>query len=149
VNWLEHWKRTEPLRLYLYGIVVPLLGAAVVYGLLTTEQLTAWLAVAGAALLGVGALERARSRHLWAPASVERETDAADDRGYAEGLEDGTRRGHLEVRTASAEELEQVLARDPQPATAHMASLGRCRNVEGGHRCVLPPHPQGVGHRYE
>lgn len=129
-GWLQRWQDTEPLRLYLYGIVVPLLGAAVTYGLLTTEQLGAWLAVAGAALLGVGALERVR-RIVWAPAAVDDALTLTDRRAYADGLRDSD------------------TEHDAQPATAHMRSLGRCRNVERGNRCTLPPHPEAVAHRYE
>lgn len=129
-SWWQRWNEQEPLRLHLYGVMVPALAAAVTYGLLTTEQMGAWLAVAGAALLGVGTLERVR-KIVWAPASVDDALTAADRRGYTDGLRDSD------------------VEHDAQPATAHMQSLGRCRHVEGGNRCVLPPHPEGVGHRFD
>ena len=51
-SFLERWAETEPLRLYLYGITVPLFGVALVYGWLNAEQLAAWLAVAAALFIG-------------------------------------------------------------------------------------------------
>jgi hypothetical protein len=133
-SFLDRWRDTEPLRLWLYGIVVPALAAAVVYGWLTTEQMGAWLAVAAAALLGVGAMERVR-RTVWAPASVERRMHEVDADAYQDGRDDAERGSGLPVALV--------------PPTALMQALGRCRNVEAGNRCVLPPHPEGVEHRYE
>lgn len=56
---LDRWRQTEPLRLWLYGIAVPLLLALVGYGLLTDHYAALWLAVLQAALLG-GGTEAAR-----------------------------------------------------------------------------------------
>jgi len=59
----DRWRDTEPVRLYLYGLLVPAAGLAVLYGLLSAEQAAGWLVVAGAALgVGVPAVELARSR---------------------------------------------------------------------------------------
>lgn len=130
-SFLDRWRDTEPVRLWLYGVTVPALAAAVVYGWLTTEQMGAWLAVAAAALLGVGAMERAR-RIVWAPATVNRELQLADRRAYAEGHDDGARSIGSGV-----------------PMTVAMRQVGRCRNVEGGRRCVMPAHPEAVVHQYD
>lgn len=54
------WKDTEPVRLYLYGILGPLVALLVVLGVVQADQAVLWLAV-GAAVLGVPAVERARS----------------------------------------------------------------------------------------
>lgn len=54
VTLLERWRQTEPLRLWLYGIAVPLLLALVGYGLLTGAHSALWLAVLQAILLGAG-----------------------------------------------------------------------------------------------
>jgi hypothetical protein len=134
-SFLDRWRDTEPLRLYLYGITVPLLAAAVTYGWLTTEQLGAWLAVAAALFVGSTAAGELARRVVWAPASVDRQLQVADADGYRDGREDAVRGSGLPAALV--------------PATALMQALGRCRNVEDGHRCVLPPHPQGVVHQYE
>jgi hypothetical protein len=148
-GWLQRWQDTEPLRLHLYGITVPVLAAAVVYGWLTTEQMGAWLAVAAALFVGSTAAGELARRKVWAPASVDLAVRTADDDGYADGLEDGMHRARVQVTTAGPEELQEALERDPQPATAHIQAAGRCRHVESGDRCVLPVHPQEVRHRYE
>lgn len=54
------WQETEPVRLYLYGVLVPLVALLVALGVVQTDQALLWLAV-GAAVLGVPAVERARS----------------------------------------------------------------------------------------
>lgn len=51
---LTRWRQTEPVRLWLYGIAVPLLALLVGYGFLTEHALALWLAVFQAALLGAG-----------------------------------------------------------------------------------------------
>ena len=45
---IGRWRDSEPLRLYLYGLVGPLLALAVVYGLLDAREVAAWAAVAAA-----------------------------------------------------------------------------------------------------
>lgn len=65
---LARWRQTEPLRLWLYGIAVPLLLALVGYGLLTDAHSTLWLAVLQAALLS-GGVEGAR-QFVVAPATA-------------------------------------------------------------------------------
>jgi len=54
------WKDTEPVRLYLYGVLGPLVALLVALGVIQADQALLWLAV-GAALLGVPAVERARA----------------------------------------------------------------------------------------
>lgn len=53
--------RREPVRFYLYGVLLGGEGVALTYGLLSKEQAAAWLGL-GAAMLAVPAIERARSR---------------------------------------------------------------------------------------
>lgn len=79
---LARWKQTEPLRLWLYGIAVPLLAALVGYGLLTGTQAGLWLAVLTAALLG-GGVEAAR-QYVVSPATAR----AALTEAAAAGLQD-------------------------------------------------------------
>jgi hypothetical protein len=135
-SWLDRWRDTEPLRLHLYGITVPLLAVCVTYGWLTTEQLGAWLAVAAALFLGSTLAGELARRVVWAPASVAARVAQQDELAYADGREDAERR-------AAAAETEL------QPATAFMGRLDRCRRVENGDRCTLPAHPEGVEHRFD
>lgn len=143
INLLDRWRDTEPLRLYLYGITVPVLAAAVTYGWLTTEQLGAWTAVAGALFVGSTAAGELARRAVWAPATVDRTVAAVDERAYTDGVEDGERR-------AAGAPLEQAarVAGEQVPATATMQALGRCRRVENGNRCTLPAHPEAVAHLF-
>lgn len=50
----------EPVRTYLYGVLVPGLALCVAYGLISAEQAPLWIA-AGGAVLGFPAVEVARS----------------------------------------------------------------------------------------
>lgn len=50
----------EPVRLYMYGILVPLAGVLVFYGLLTEQSAPLWIALLNA-VIGVPAIETARS----------------------------------------------------------------------------------------
>jgi hypothetical protein len=52
--------KTEPVRLYLYGLAAPVLALLVYFGLVSTDAVPLYLAVAGAVLL-VPAVESARS----------------------------------------------------------------------------------------
>lgn len=61
MNLLTRWSAAEPVRLYLYAVLVPALAVAIGYGLLTGAQAALWLALA-AAVLGVPATEAARAR---------------------------------------------------------------------------------------
>lgn len=65
---LARWRQTEPLRLWLYGIAVPIVALLVGYGLLTGHLAGLWLAVVTAALLG-GGVEGAR-QFVVAPATA-------------------------------------------------------------------------------
>ena len=60
---------TEPVRLYVYGALAPLLAVLVWYGIVDDASVGLWLALAGA-LLGVAGTEFARSK-AYAPATVE------------------------------------------------------------------------------
>ena len=57
---LSAWLRSEPVRVYLYGVLAALVALLVGYGVLTGELAALWLAF-GAALLTVPAVERTRS----------------------------------------------------------------------------------------
>lgn len=48
---LERWKATEPVRLYLYGLLGPLLALLIVYGLLDAHTAAAWAAVGAVVLV--------------------------------------------------------------------------------------------------
>lgn len=48
---LARWKATEPVRLYLYGILGPGLALLCVYGLLDAHEAAAWAAVGAVALV--------------------------------------------------------------------------------------------------
>ena len=61
VNALKRWRDLEPVRLYLYGVLTAGLLLAVSLAYLTTEEALAWAAF-GAAVLGVPAVEVARSK---------------------------------------------------------------------------------------
>jgi len=51
----------EPVRKYLYGILVPVVALLVYKGVVAADEAALWLAVAAAAL-GVPAVEYARSK---------------------------------------------------------------------------------------
>lgn len=72
---LARWKQTQPVRLWLYGIAVPLLAALVGYALLTEHHMALWLAVVQAVLLG-GGVEGARQFAV-APATARTAVSAA------------------------------------------------------------------------
>lgn len=56
---LTRWKEAEPVRLYLYGLLLALIALAVGYGLVTAELAPLWIALVTAAVLAPG-VERAR-----------------------------------------------------------------------------------------
>lgn len=131
VGWLERWSQTEPLRLYLYGITVPLLGVCVVYGWMTHEQMGAWLALAGTLFLGSSvAAELARAHAVWSPASVVRAIDHEAGRAYEMGWADASR------------------SDQQQPATVARARVRVCTEVEDGRRCTLLQHAEVTPHHY-
>jgi hypothetical protein len=131
VNWLERWQQTEPLRLHLYGITVPVLGLALVYGWVTTEQMGAWLAVAAALFIGSTLAGELARRKVTSPDTLERQLDAEHTAGYWHGLE---------AAPAVTPDL-----------TAEMRTVrppDRCRFIESGRRCVLDPHGKETPHHY-
>jgi hypothetical protein len=128
---LSRWQETEPIRLYLYGITVPLLGAAVAYGWMTTEQLGAWLAVAGALFLGSTLAGELARRRAWAPHTVDDALDEQHRESYAMGVQDAVHH-----------------ARTPETVAMEQVTSGRCRDVTGGRRCVLQRHGEETPHHY-
>jgi hypothetical protein len=133
---LQRWQETEPLRLYLYGITVPLLGVALVYGWVTTEQLGAWLAVAGALFIGSTVAGELARRHVNSPAVLERELDEQHRDSYSRGVEDALHMSPDVLAETQTAELRQV--RVPE----------RCRYIESVRRCVLDPHGKDTPHHY-
>lgn len=64
-----NWSKTEPVRLWLYGIAAPLAAIGVGYGVLSEAQASMWITLAGAVLGVLGGTEFARSK-AYAPANV-------------------------------------------------------------------------------
>lgn len=58
---LKRWKESEPVRLYLYGLLVPVLALLIAYGLIAAEDAPLWAALVTSALVPTGA-ELARRR---------------------------------------------------------------------------------------
>lgn len=57
---LKRWNESEPVRLWLYGLAVPVVGLLGVYGLVTQQEAAAWLLVVAAALVPTAEGIRAR-----------------------------------------------------------------------------------------
>lgn len=55
------WKETEPVRLYIYSILVPALALLVAKGVITSEDALYYGAIGAAALGVVPAVEKVRS----------------------------------------------------------------------------------------
>ena len=138
VNWLDYWRQAEPLRLYLYGITVPLLGAALVYGWLTTEQLGAWLAVAAALFAGSTAAGELARRKVSSPLYVDELLHEQHRVSYANGVQDAL---HITPDEVAEQHLETTDMQQVRPAE-------RCRHIENGRRCVLDAHGKGTPHHY-
>lgn len=128
-SWLDRWQQTEPLRLYLYGITVPLLGVALVYGWVTTEQLGAWAGVAGALFVGSSVAGELARRKVNSPATLDAALDEQHRDSYSRGVED-------------------ALHRTPDLVTATVRAPERCRFIENGRRCVLDVHGTEAPHHY-
>jgi hypothetical protein len=146
VSVLERWHQTEPLRLYLYGITVPLLGVLLVYGWVTTEQLGAWLAVAAALFVGSSAAGELARRKVSSPDTVDRGLDWQHRTSYARGVEDA-----LHTTPDKLAGLMTESAPVAVPETAELAAQGaqdRCRYIENGRRCVLRKHGRDTPHHY-
>lgn len=63
---LQAWLQNEPVRLYIYGLVAPVLALLVGLGIISGDVATSIGAIAGAALLvPVGALLRRRVTPVW------------------------------------------------------------------------------------
>ena len=135
-DWLDTWRDTEPLRLYLYGITVPLLGVGLVYGWLTERQLGAWLAVAAALFIGSSVAGELARRQVTSPATVHAWLAETDRDSYARGVEDAL---HTTPDETAAETAQLRKVR-PQAE--------RCRYIENGRRCVLNAHSKAAPHHY-
>ena len=57
---LNKVKASEPVRLYLYSLLAPVLGFLLLKGHLSSDEVSTYLAL-GVAVLGVPAVEKARS----------------------------------------------------------------------------------------
>lgn len=60
IDILKKAKETEPVRLYLYSVLASILALLVLKGVLSGDEMTAYLVVA-ATVLGVPAIEKTRS----------------------------------------------------------------------------------------
>lgn len=60
MDFLKALKKNEPVRLYLYSVLVSVLALLVLKGLLSGDEMVAYLGVA-ATVLGVPAIEKARA----------------------------------------------------------------------------------------
>jgi hypothetical protein len=144
VSFLDRWRDTEPLRLYLYGITVPVLGVAVVYGWVTTEQLGAWLAVAAALFIGSSLAGELARRQVSSPATVHNWLNQAHRDSYSRGVHDA------EDRAPDQPATEATPVQHP-PTTALRAQSprrGTCGYIESGRRCVLDRHGRETPHHY-
>lgn len=63
------WSETQPVRLWLYGLMGPIMALLVGYGILSDAQASMWIALGASALGVVGATEFARSK-AYAPSSL-------------------------------------------------------------------------------
>jgi hypothetical protein len=135
VSFLERWSQTEPLRLYLYGVTVPVLGVALVYGFVTMEQMGAWLAVAAALFVGSSLAGELARRKVNSPAFHEQELHRQARVGYAYGVEDAIE------RTPDLVAAETAAMHSVRPSQ-------RCRYIENGNRCVMDPHGKEMPHHY-
>lgn len=75
-------RNTEPVRLYLYPVVLALLGVLVHYKIVEPEAVPLWTVFAGA-VLAVGGVEKARSL-VSSPATVNATTAGGDPDGTTE-----------------------------------------------------------------
>jgi hypothetical protein len=149
---------TEPVRRALYPIVVAVVALLVAYGLLDAERVPLWLALA-VAVLGIGGTEAAR-RVAYAPATVaeygaEWHRALADE--YERGVADGMRApaeviddepGQHAVDREPGEPTEALPAQDAPTGLLMRAPsrATRCREVDGGRRCVLARDHEGPHH---
>lgn len=71
MNKVREWLQSEPVRLYLYGVLVPLLALLVAIGVITADLVPLVLALA-AAVFGVPAAENLRKR-VTSPKTLDRD----------------------------------------------------------------------------
>jgi len=55
------WNKLEPVRSYVYTLLVPVIGVLIFYGVLDDQAAPLWIALA-TAVLGVGGVETARAK---------------------------------------------------------------------------------------
>lgn len=60
MNPITRWKAAEPVRLYLYGVLLAVLALLVGYGILAAELVPLWIALATALVMAPG-IEKARA----------------------------------------------------------------------------------------
>lgn len=76
---LERLNLSEPVRLRVYPVAMAVAALLVIYGLVSTEQAAAWLALASAALFGGGALAESVRAAVPSPITARRVAlDAVD-----------------------------------------------------------------------
>jgi len=95
-KFLQKWKAAEPVRLYLYGVLVPVVAGLVAFGVLDQELVPYVIATATAAL-GIAGIESARASVV-APLSL--------------ALPDGQQVAHRAVDSVPASVLHEALVRE-------------------------------------
>lgn len=145
---------TEPIRRALYPVIVAVVALLVGYGLVGPELAPLWIGLA-VAVLGPAATEAARAV-AFAPATVDDQSAAwslALDNEYARGVAAGLERtpdrvAHEVLDDEPGEHsTDRLRTAAPRPA---LTRSERCREVEGGARCVLTrehagPHMMTTG----
>lgn len=58
---IKRWRAAEPVRLYVYGLLLAVLALLVGYGILTAELVPLWVGLVTAAVMAPG-VEAARGR---------------------------------------------------------------------------------------
>lgn len=66
---IKAWKSSEPVRLYLYGMLVPVLALLAVKGVIGNDDIALYVAIGGAVLVGP-ATEKARAS-VYSPDTVD------------------------------------------------------------------------------
>lgn len=164
-SWLERWRESEPVRLYLWGVASSVVAASLVAGWLTAELAVAVTGVAAAVLM-LPATAWAR-RETYSPRTVdqllaqtvpEARVDGLLEEqhalSYRQGVEAATQALAQVQRTpdvvaAETRELAAVAAAETERAWPR-EQLPPCPYVsDDGRRCVLPWHPATFPHRLD
>lgn len=115
------WQDTEPVRLYLYSVLVPVVALLVLRGLVSAQESVLWLGV-GAAVLGVPAVERVRSL-VTSPATVQKLADA-----HGAAVVQAAREGFDAGQVNALREVAQTIT--VEPAAVRITAAGA--ELEGG-----------------